>query len=584
MTYGGDDIPIHVGDKYYGQDQARDIDYLLNKSGQSIADLFESIPFIARGGVVTQGAGSTLNITDCVGYHLRNITTPDDFSSIPPTVKTEEKIQRVESTAQTNLAVPGIATGGPTNYVKLRFAQTDGSSRQRAKKAGTYPYELVDSFEFVVDDVVNTDREILLNTFTESGGVFTFTGTSDPSPYSRKNGNAVFIKNQEEYRAWFGDGNETTAGVTSMGLSFSVSSGLVTVSIPDNYSVFLYPCESGGTTSSFNGNQAYVWNQQILLGNRVSFDGSNPGLCIMAKQKSGVKMYVPAPNQHISSDGITFDGRGGISGLGGSVIDAGTGGLWLGEIAHDSYVRVSSMLINSKVETQGGGVALLKKCVFQNITYCEAGNAAGVGIGFGRGGGAYNCEESELRAGRCTAVSRGGPDSTGGGFYQCDACDLVAIECDSLTGSVGLGGGAYDCDNCYSILVVECSAGSGAGVHSCDNSHITAYRCRATTNSGGGAIFCNQCTITARECEATVDGGGADSCDQCTLTVTGCSASGNGGGISNCDYAVCVGNWINNNALGAGPNIYATGSFGYMGVFATGTTARNVTAFSTTNI
>ncbi len=174
---GSPDIPLGVGDRYYAQDLARDYSFLRDVAGRLLEDIAQVLPAFISGGVVTKGTGDTLDITPAVGYVNHQVEVPDSYAALPPTKKNEDMIVRAEATQQTNRAI-GRATldGGTTNYVKLRYAETNGSSRDRAKKAGSYNYERIPSFEFVVSSVANGIHDILLATFTGSvGGAFVIT-------------------------------------------------------------------------------------------------------------------------------------------------------------------------------------------------------------------------------------------------------------------------------------------------------------------------------------------------------------------------------------------------------------------------
>jgi hypothetical protein len=79
-------------------------------------------------------------------------------------------------TQQTNLALASATLNGiATNYVKVRYNELDGNTRARAKSSGTYAYETVPSFTFVVDTVAPTIYDLCLTTFVgTAGGAFTF--------------------------------------------------------------------------------------------------------------------------------------------------------------------------------------------------------------------------------------------------------------------------------------------------------------------------------------------------------------------------------------------------------------------------
>jgi hypothetical protein len=167
-------VPEASGDRYFAQDLFRDVLYTWDKIGLILKDLISQVPILLSGGVVTQGAGATLNITSGNGYAALSVQTVDSYGSVPPTTQDEDiEAVRVAWTAQTNLALPLYTPGGATNYVKVRYLESDSSQRARAKKAGTYYYDQEASFEFVVNTVAPTKYDICLASFTEAMGVFT---------------------------------------------------------------------------------------------------------------------------------------------------------------------------------------------------------------------------------------------------------------------------------------------------------------------------------------------------------------------------------------------------------------------------
>lgn len=169
----GDGFPKNIGDRYYSQDMARDWYYMMDRIGLLAKDLIGELPLIVSGGVVSKGGSANeINITPCIGYVEFEVDVPDSYAAIPPT-DTQEDIDmiRVVSTQQTNLDISGTATldGSTTNYVKVNYAEADGASRDRAKKAGSYAYDQSPSFAIVVDTVGPTDKDIVLLAFTWDG-------------------------------------------------------------------------------------------------------------------------------------------------------------------------------------------------------------------------------------------------------------------------------------------------------------------------------------------------------------------------------------------------------------------------------
>ncbi len=176
-------IPLAVGDRYYGQDLFRDFRFLQDLAGLVGYDLAGLGPFWISGGVVSQGAGQTLNITSGVGYAKFNVDVVNSYSSLPPTATTSDvEFKRTAWTAQTNMngssadcaAYTVVDDGVTVQYVKVRYYEANGQTRTRAKKAGSYACELVPSFKIHVDATPPTAYDICITTFTSSGGTYTF--------------------------------------------------------------------------------------------------------------------------------------------------------------------------------------------------------------------------------------------------------------------------------------------------------------------------------------------------------------------------------------------------------------------------
>lgn len=190
-------VPLSSGDREYAQDLYRDINYLQDRLGLILKDLESQIPLLLSGGVVSQGTGATLNITEGYGYAAYQAQVVNSYASTPPTTVNEDiEAIRVAWTAQTNMALPSYTPGGATNYVKVRYSDSNSSQRTRAKKAGTYYYDQAPSYTFVVDTSAPTKYDLCLASFVEGAGVFTIT------PYIAHEGTYV-IKNQTSFNNLF---------------------------------------------------------------------------------------------------------------------------------------------------------------------------------------------------------------------------------------------------------------------------------------------------------------------------------------------------------------------------------------------
>jgi len=186
QQYSGN-VPLRVGDRYFSQDRILDFRYLQDRMGIIYEDVIGQLPILLSGGVVTQGAGLSLDITAGYGYAKHSVEIPNSFASTPPT-KSSADIEGLRITwgtqndinaASSNCSVYTVVDDGATvQYVKMRFLETDGNTRTRAKAAGSYAYEVEPDFDLQVDDVAPTDYDILLATFTSAGGVYTITAST----------------------------------------------------------------------------------------------------------------------------------------------------------------------------------------------------------------------------------------------------------------------------------------------------------------------------------------------------------------------------------------------------------------------
>lgn len=172
---GSPNLPLPVGDRYYAQDMARDLWYYHEMANTTWEKRLASIPAIVSGGCVRQQTGTTIIVSPVRAIVRKSVQFPSNYISLPPAVGTAKIPIFVEITAQITINVAATYTpGGATNYVKLRSKSAPGATRTRAYLPGSYVYEVSEGYDIVVDTVVNTDEDALLATFTEAGGVFTF--------------------------------------------------------------------------------------------------------------------------------------------------------------------------------------------------------------------------------------------------------------------------------------------------------------------------------------------------------------------------------------------------------------------------
>ncbi len=173
-------IPLALGDRYHGQDNFRDFDYLLDRAGLIGQDILQQqAKLIISGGVISAGAtpANEIDISALVGYIKFEVTVPNTFAAIPPsTVQEDIEFIRTALAAQNDIVVNGggnlsATLDGSTNYIKVKYAEADGNTRTRAKKAGSYAYEQAPSSVLTIDTDAPTDKEIVLGELAGNGAV-----------------------------------------------------------------------------------------------------------------------------------------------------------------------------------------------------------------------------------------------------------------------------------------------------------------------------------------------------------------------------------------------------------------------------
>ena len=167
-------LPLAVGDRYYAQDLGRDFWYLLDQAASALALSHGVATGLLSGGVAVKGGDWThVNVTLAKAFAKYSVTIPDSFASLPPTTTTADITVMIAMAAQTAFSLAGATLNGSTpNYLKLAYAETDGSTRARAKKAGSYAYERVQGYVLTCTAVPATDYECVLATIIGDGASF----------------------------------------------------------------------------------------------------------------------------------------------------------------------------------------------------------------------------------------------------------------------------------------------------------------------------------------------------------------------------------------------------------------------------
>jgi hypothetical protein len=177
----GSDLPLFVGDRFFGQDILRDFFSNREYSGMIQEDLLglqESYTgnIVINGLTVTQGALHTLSWTKGRVKVTHTLKTPTDWTALPPAMTSRTIPINIDIPAVTNQALSGTTNDSATpNYAKFSYNEVGASTRTRAKKAGTYSSEITESYTFSCNATPPTASEVAFATFTTDGTTITFT-------------------------------------------------------------------------------------------------------------------------------------------------------------------------------------------------------------------------------------------------------------------------------------------------------------------------------------------------------------------------------------------------------------------------
>lgn len=251
------DEPEILGDRYYPQDIIRDRHYLtdyINQRAHVFGQTTGTKIINQLFGDVTVGVGVSLDIPSGSAIHKRNVSVPDSFASFPPTKKTEVQVIGFFWAARVNTPITGgqvdatllanaNTDGATTNYVKVRYKEANGPTRTRANAAGTYAYEIIDSYEFWIDDTAPTDFEISLMAFTSDGASIVLVPSGRDELHYPRGALSSFNANYEEasfldesrfpgdvYRIRHGDGS--TPAENEFDVNNKVLKGLLAGLVP----------------------------------------------------------------------------------------------------------------------------------------------------------------------------------------------------------------------------------------------------------------------------------------------------------------------------------------------------------------
>lgn len=197
-------FPLAIGDRFYGQDLFRNFRHGQQAASDLYEEAFGIVDCILRGLECSQGAGHTMDITAGKALVKYNITIPDPSAAwtVPPSTTTKDIYMAVEILSSlTNQSLSSTTTDGvTTNYGKIAYTETNGNSRTRAKKAGTYNYEVYPNYTLTFDAVAPTAYEVEICRFTTDGATITFTGNGDTRLYQKLNYKMI-VSSQDQFNA-----------------------------------------------------------------------------------------------------------------------------------------------------------------------------------------------------------------------------------------------------------------------------------------------------------------------------------------------------------------------------------------------
>lgn len=486
-------LPLATKDRYYGQDLFRDWYYMLDRIGIAAYDHFISPPYIISGGIVSQGTGDTLNITACIGYVNYSVTVPGAFGATPPPPTTSETATvRVVSTAQTNMAIASATLDGVTpNYVKLKYAEVDGNTRNRARGSGSYAYDQSPGFTFVVDSSApaGDGSELLLDTFTGTGGgSFTFTKNRDNII------NQIPYKPASKTTLASGTANfPSVAHIQNLHITGNVTIRARVIVVEDEFRI-----ESGATVTFENytnllaqagGALGSNYPEILIAGQGGLFSGNNPAA-------GGFGGYIGTVSYVAGGGGYTASGGDGQP----------TG---LGAIGGLPYITISEFGLSSGIGGNGGNAASL-----------AVGGGAGVGGGGatsttsdgGDGGPAVliivkgnfvnnGTITANGKVGSSAGASGGG--GGGGGFLAVCAYGTSSVMGNlnadggnggtSGNGGSGGGGGHVACiRNGVSAPTISVAGGTGGGISGANGSVGTSLNVDLSANPERGLLSWGQ--------------------------------------------------------------------------------------------
>ncbi|ODS24446.1 hypothetical protein AB835_03870 [Candidatus Endobugula sertula] len=234
--------------------------------------------------------------------------------------------------------------------------------------------------------------------------------------HSLSNGNTVLISQSRYYNGTFTITHVTTNSfdITTPYISSDIASGA-------------WGGIGNNPQNTFNARPAYILKNSIMLKDNVSIIGFNQEDTLVVKDNAATQIKVKGtaskPVTGIQLRGWSFDGRGNVGDLGGSLTSATAGGAF--HLEHCSHSLLNCKIVNHNTSADGGGIYGVVGVRFITANQLHHNNAA-------KGGGVYHCDDSTLSVYDCTATD------SGSGVYSCDNAILRLSNCKAANSTGGV--------------------------------------------------------------------------------------------------------------------------------------------------
>jgi len=587
----GPTFPEDVGDRYYTQDLGRDYWSKIDDAGRKVANGFVTFPVLIKDSNITKGTLYTdIDIPIARGIVLYEVDVPNSYAALPPSVTQEDVYCRIETTAQTDFDISATATldGVTTNYIKVTYNETDGSSRARAKKAGSYVYEKAVSFTITVDSVAPTDYDLVLGTLVGDGAASLVINSYIRTPsydaeydyvvktqedwnviidYTaanqyriKDNVKSIFVKSLsggyqmtgatsplQEGDAWgYIETNDCTRIVFEPGAFIDMHQNIGYIEVDTDYCYL-----EGVSVRGDTGASSAIVRSFLLNANYVTFFNCNStkrlsNVACTIFEGSGTAKHNETTNligcrvEEITTSNDLYAFRY-FNNITNSIIyniDSTGGGSSI--YVFHTVKNVTNSYIKELDAT--GGIAVIAYVENASNIYMEDFDAVlsvwGITDSYNckninmtdfeaSGGPCYGVRDSELIS-NCKCVKF---DATGNCNAYYLSNQLSNCYAEDIDNSGGNAYGFYDCDNCSNCTAITCDT----GFYDCNYLGI----CFGNSNSVSGFYNCGQLGM----CQGSANGvNGYDTC----LMINSCWASSNGAdGYNNCD--TCIGSISNTN-------------------------------------